>query len=171
LTPDFSGLWSLIPAHAERAGRLDRKLLAIEFTEPAELDPELDLTLTGFELEEIELLGDTVGSAPKRVPAPVPELDNTVINGRVSGLGSARHREFVMASGELGRREFKRGERAHKNRVPLGASGRYRTNGWDYPGANSFSATRKADHPRSHPSTSATAFPATRPRSLRLALL
>jgi DNA modification methylase len=141
---------------------------------------------------------------------------NTVINGHVSGLGSPRHREFVMASGELSRREFqeflstacghmaafsrsgslhyifmdwrslgdllqvgeevygpllnlivwaktsggmgsmyrsrhelvllfKRGKRAHKNRVQLGASGRYRTNVWDYPGANSFSATRKAD--------------------------
>jgi DNA modification methylase len=38
---------------------------------------------------------------------------------------------------------FKNGKEKHQNNVQLGQFGRYRTNVWDYPGANSFA--RKAD--------------------------
>jgi adenine specific DNA methylase Mod len=34
---------------------------------------------------------------------------------------------------------FKNGTRPHKNNIELGKFGRYRTNVWNYPGANSFS--------------------------------
>lgn len=38
---------------------------------------------------------------------------------------------------------FKHGRAAHRNNVELGKNGRYRTNIWHYPGANSFA--RKTD--------------------------
>jgi hypothetical protein len=34
---------------------------------------------------------------------------------------------------------FKNGTGSHRNNVQLGKFGRYRTNVWNYPGANSFS--------------------------------
>jgi DNA modification methylase len=36
---------------------------------------------------------------------------------------------------------FKNGQESHRNNVQLGQFGRYRTNVWQYPGANSFSRT------------------------------
>lgn len=45
---------------------------------------------------------------------------------------------------------YQRGKRSHINNVALGASGRNRTNVWEYPGASSFSATRDEDL-RMHP--------------------
>ena len=135
---------------------------------------------------------------------------NVPIDGHVSGLGKAQHREFAMAAGEMSSEEFtqflskalghaaehsvegsihyvamdwrhmtellaagrevyselknlcvwakdnagmgsfyrsqhelifvfKHGTESHRNNVQLGQFGRYRTNVWNYPGANSFS--------------------------------
>lgn len=150
---------------------------------------------------------------------------NVPIQGHVSGLGSAKHREFAMASGEMSADEFtaflaagmkfmamfsidgsihfifmdwrhiaeltsaatavysewkalcvwnksnggmgslyrskhelvfvyKNGTAPHQNNVQLGKHGRYRTNVWDYAGANSFNPTRDTDlaaHPTVKP--------------------
>ena len=150
---------------------------------------------------------------------------NVKIDGHVSGLGKARHREFAMASGEMNPEEFrqflqtymshaarystdgsvhfhcmdwrhlgeilaagasaydqlialcvwnksnagmgslyrskhelvlvyKHGTAPHVNNVNLGRDGRYRTNVWDYAGANAFGRTRDADlaaHPTVKP--------------------
>lgn len=49
---------------------------------------------------------------------------------------------------------FKHGDVAHVNNIQLGRLGRYRTNVWQYAGANSFSKTRKKDlddHPTVKP--------------------
>lgn len=75
---------------------------------------------------------------------------NVPIDGHVSGLGKTRHREFVMASGEMSYEAFtgflkdamdlmvrfsvKNGTAPHQNNVQLGKHGRYRTNVWDYAG-------------------------------------
>ncbi|HXH53179.1 MAG TPA: DNA methyltransferase [Sphingomicrobium sp.] len=48
---------------AERAG-WDRRMLALEFAAIAELDSEFDLELTGFEIEDIELILDGAASDP-----------------------------------------------------------------------------------------------------------
>ncbi|MGC1362863.1 MAG: DNA methyltransferase [Silvibacterium sp.] len=135
---------------------------------------------------------------------------NVAIDGHASGLGRVRHREFVMASGEMSAGEFteflrkamtlsrrgsqpgslayyfidwrhmtqilaagldvygepmnlciwaknnggmgsfyrsaheliflfKNGEVSHRNNIQLGKFGRYRTNVWNYPSANTFS--------------------------------
>jgi DNA modification methylase len=150
---------------------------------------------------------------------------NVPIAGHVSGLGTVRHREFAMASGEMSEAEFKgflagmmthaaafsadgsihfhfidwrhlrtlleagdgiyselknlciwvksnagmgslyrsqhelvtvfkKGSAPHCNNVELGKHGRHRSNVWEYPGANSFSPTRKSDleaHPTVKP--------------------
>ena len=143
---------------------------------------------------------------------------NVKIDGHVSGLGANRHREFVMASGEMSESEFvsfltracslmarysidgslhfvcmdwrhswelleagrlaytdlknicvwakdnggmgslyrsqhelifvfKHGKAAHRNNVELGKNGRYRTNVWHYPGANSFARNGEEGNP------------------------
>ena len=49
---------------------------------------------------------------------------------------------------------FKKGTAPHVNNVELGKHGRYRTNVWDYPGANSLTRTRDQDlalHPTVKP--------------------
>lgn len=67
---------------------------------------------------------------------------------RSGGLGSlyrSQH-EFVVV--------FKKGTAPHINNIELGRHGRYRTNVFDYPGANSFGPTRDADlkdHPTVKP--------------------
>ena len=150
---------------------------------------------------------------------------NVEIEGNVSGLGKVRHKEFIMASGEMSTSEFteflrssleqtaaysrdgsihfmcmdwrhigemltagtatfaelknlivwtktnagmgtfyrsqhelifafKKGSAAHTNTFGLGAGGRYRTNVWNYPGANAFTRTRDAElemHPSVKP--------------------
>lgn len=150
---------------------------------------------------------------------------NVPIQGHVSGLGRARHREFAMASGEMSRDEFtrfltsymehlaqvstngsihfhcmdwrhlreimdageavytelkalcvwnktnggmgslyrskhelvlayKNGTAPHVNNVELGRLGRYRTNVWDYAGANTFRSGRTEElalHPTVKP--------------------
>lgn len=61
---------------AERAG-WDRKMLAVEFAAIAELDCEFDLELTGFEIEDIELILDAATD-------PDPRLDEEMA-GPASG--------------------------------------------------------------------------------------
>jgi DNA modification methylase len=62
------------------------------------------------------------------------ELKNICVwtkdNAGMGSLYRSQH-EFVFV--------FKSGKRPHKNNVQLGQYGRYRTNVWNYPGANSFS--------------------------------
>jgi DNA modification methylase len=251
----------------------DRQLLAENFAAIELLDDQFDMSLTGFGIEEIDLLADYRSSKkPKaEVEIPVPAQHavsrlgdlwaiedrhkvlcadatdagsyqallederadmvitdppwNCPVQGHVSGLGKNKHREFVMASGEMAREEFqrflaaamaamggvtrsgslhyifcdwrivgdvlatgealdrqlinlavwaisnagmgsflrsqhelvaifKKGRRAHINKVNLGVDGRHRSNLWAYPGANSFGGERDAMlemHPTAKP--------------------
>ncbi|GGE95196.1 site-specific DNA-methyltransferase [Sphingomonas prati] len=252
----------------------DKDLLALEILSIEELDVDFDLTLTGFELEEIDSLRDMDGthSPGLEAPSPAPAYDhpavsragdvwllgdhrllcgdardeasyatllqgrkvdlvitdppyNVKINGHVSGKGAVQHREFAMASGEMSKFAFQRflldamgcmakasrsgalhylfidwrhladllaageasyhklvniavwaksnggmgtfyrsrhemvaifqhGRRAHINNIALGKHGRNRTNVWDYPGVNSFGASRDKElamHPTVKP--------------------
>lgn len=134
----------------------DRELLAQGFAEIELLDEELDLAVTGFDVEEIDLLSDYRSTKKPKVEAEIPALSeravsresdlwiigdchrllcgdatiaasyvtllgddrvdmvitdppwNCPIQGHVSGLGKNRHREFVAASGEMTREEFRR---------------------------------------------------------------
>ena len=130
----------------------DAKELSVEFSDIMQLDQTFDLTLTGFEMGEIDVLLD--GSNEEEEP-PVPDIDpeapavtrpgdlwnlgthrllcgdaqdsesyerlldgeraemvfidppyNLPIVGHVSGLGTVRHREFAMASGEMSEAAF-----------------------------------------------------------------
>jgi DNA modification methylase len=66
-------------------------------------------------------------------------------NGGMGSLYRSQHELFFV---------FKSGSAPHINNVELGKHGRYRTNVWSYPGANSFSATRDDDlamHPTVKP--------------------
>ena len=142
---------------AENAG-WNRDLLALEFQYLSTLELDYDLTLTGFELPEIDIsLGELTYGATADEPDPadrVPEplagdpvsrlgdvwhigqhrlicgdstrretyerllgparaqmvfCDapyNVPISGHVCGSGAVRHREFVMASGEMSSAEF-----------------------------------------------------------------
>ena len=253
----------------------DETILATEIASLIELDTEFDLTSTGFDMPEVDLLigkledpdGDETADRlpePQTEGAPVTspgdlwllgphrllcgdaneETDvlrlmgteraemvftdppyNVPIDGHVGGLGKVKHREFAMASGEMGEKEFqnflavstalcmnvcrlgtvlficmdwrhiddllwigrclglhrlnlcvwnktnggmgslyrskhelvavfKHGDAPHINNVDLGRHGRYRTNVWDYAGANSFGADRDASlgmHPTVKP--------------------
>ncbi|MBY0226962.1 MAG: ParB N-terminal domain-containing protein [Hyphomicrobium sp.] len=257
---------------AEKAG-WDRDILAIELQHLADLDLDFDITATGFEMAEIDLLLSDADADQADPADAVPELavgpavtqpgdvwqigrhrlicgDSTLsetyarllvgeraqmvftdppynvrIDGHVSGLGATKHREFAMASGEMSEAEFtrflkdvfaqlaghavdgaihfvcmdwrhvgevlaaatpnytelknicvwaktnggmgslyrsqhelvfvyKNGRAPHINNVELGRHGRYRTNVWQYAGANAFSATRDGDlamHPTVKP--------------------
>ncbi|MEG3169168.1 DNA methyltransferase [Sphingomonas sp. LB3N6] len=134
----------------------DRELLAKSFAEIEVLDNELDLSVTGFDVEEVDLLADYRSTKKPKLEAEIPALreravsregdlwiigdrhrllcgDATIaasyvtlldddridmvitdppwncpIQGHVSGLGKNKHREFVAASGEMTREEFKR---------------------------------------------------------------
>lgn len=139
---------------AQNAG-WDQELLALEFEYIAELDIDFDLTLTGFEVPEIDILLTDLGSADSDSVDEIPETDpgepvvtrpgdlwqigshrvlcgdatesasyslllggckaqivftdppyNVPIQGHVSGLGSVKHREFKMASGEMSEEAF-----------------------------------------------------------------
>jgi DNA modification methylase len=140
---------------AENAG-WDRELLALELQYLTELDIDFDLTITGFETTEIDLLIEGLEPAEDDPAADsVPESDpdapvisqvgdlwllgphrilcgdatnpdsfkrlmggqtaqmvfidppyNVAIDGHVCGLGSIRHEEFAMASGEMSEAEF-----------------------------------------------------------------
>ena len=79
---------------AENAG-WDHELLALEFEYIAELDIDLDLTLTGFETPEIDLVISELAPEPEQDPDDdVPELDDSkpVIarSGDLFSLGSHR---------------------------------------------------------------------------------
>ena len=66
-------------------------------------------------------------------------------NGGMESLYRSKH-ELVFV--------FKSGTASHINNVELGRHGRYRTNVWDYAGANSFGRNRKSDletHPTVKP--------------------
>lgn len=66
-------------------------------------------------------------------------------NGGMGSLYRSQHELVVIA---------KKGRTPHTNNVQLGKYGRYRTNVWDYAGANSFGAGRDADladHPTVKP--------------------
>lgn len=69
-------------------------------------------------------------------------------SGGMGSLMRSQH-EFVVM--------FKIGSAPHINNVELGKHGRYRTNVWDYPGANSFGPTRDADL-QAHPTVKPTAL-------------
>ena len=139
---------------AEKAG-WDREILAIELQGLMELDIAFDVSLTGFDMPEIDdLIGELDAKPPKADPADnVPAVEakavtqlgdiwqigphrlicgdaldpetherlldgeqaqlvftdppyNVKIDGHVSGLGSVKHREFAMASGEMTEAEF-----------------------------------------------------------------
>jgi DNA modification methylase len=140
---------------AEKAG-WDEDLLRLELEFLSDLEIELDVTVTGFEIPEIDLLliGDEAEAwdeaddvpAMDRATASVTRLGdlwqlgphrlycgdatdasaftdlmagtkaelvftdppyNVPIDGHVSGLGTIKHREFPMASGEMSPVEFK----------------------------------------------------------------
>lgn len=258
---------------AENAG-WDQDLLALEFEYITKLDIDFDLTVTGFEAPEIDILLTGLRPADDDPADAVPEPDpeepvvtrlgdlwqigrnrvlcgdatesdsyslllgsrkaqmvfadppyNVPIQGHVSGLGSVKHREFEMASGEMSPEVFtkflqatfgclaqyttdgsihflcmdwrhileimtagqaayselknlcvwnknnggmgslyrskyelvfvfKNGSAPHVNNVELGRHGRYRTNVWDYPGANTWREGRDEElamHPTVKP--------------------
>jgi DNA modification methylase len=137
---------------AEKAG-WDKSILAIELQNLLTIDSDFDVTITGFEIPEIDILLTTdhdkpdpdddyettkIGEAVTR-PGDLWQLGrhrlfcgsaieqpsfsqllgdrradvvfvdppyNVQIDGNVSGNGSIRHREFGMASGEMGEFEF-----------------------------------------------------------------
>ena len=137
---------------AENAG-WDEDLLKIELETLLELDSDFDITLTGFEMPEIDnlIIQDNVQENQDEIP--IPELTsqpisaigdlwllgehrvfcgdalkassyktllgqeqagmiftdppyNVPVDGHVCGNGAIKHREFVMASGEMSPEEF-----------------------------------------------------------------
>ncbi len=137
---------------AEKAG-WDPEILRIELQHLTSLDLDFDVTITGFEMAEIDVLlsdvtqdADPADDVPAVEPGPAITrigdiwqigrhrlicgdatdaatyarlLDgeraqmvftdppyNVKIDGHVSGLGKAMHREFAMASGEMSTTEF-----------------------------------------------------------------
>jgi DNA modification methylase len=63
-------------------------------------------------------------------------------NGGMGSLYQSRH-EFVFV--------FKSGHDPHTNNIQLGRFGRYRSNVWNYPGANSFARNSSKKQMDSHP--------------------
>ncbi len=130
----------------------DREALSLEFSDLLELEPQLDLEVSGFEIGEIDIhLGDKGIDEEDDLPKidnptrPVTQVGdlfllgdhrllcgdalksenhdrvlgtdkaemtiadppyNVPVEGHVSGLGAIKHRDFVMASGELSSEEF-----------------------------------------------------------------
>lgn len=65
-----------------------------------------------------------------------------------AGMGSLYRSQHELVA------VFKKGKRPHINNVELGSNGRYRTNVWNYAGANSFSGSRTEElgwHPTVKP--------------------
>lgn len=134
----------------------DKELLALEIAELSEV-ADLDLTITGFEVEDLHRLRDAAGSKSQGANEALPTLQrsepattrrgdvwnigshrlacadaldwasydlllgkeradvvitdppyNVPITGHVCGGAAAKHREFVMASGEMTRAQFQR---------------------------------------------------------------
>jgi DNA modification methylase len=77
------------------------------------------------------------------------ELKNICVWDKgTGGMGSLYRSQHELVA------VFKNGAGPHLNNVELGKHGRYRTNVWAYPGANSFSRTRASDleaHPTVKP--------------------
>jgi DNA modification methylase len=77
--------------------------------------------------------------------AAFDELKNLVVwnksNGGMGAFYRSKH-ELIFV--------FKKGKAAHTNTFGLGETGRYRTNVWDYPGVNTFTA-RRDDELEMHP--------------------
>ena len=139
---------------AENAG-WHRELLALELQGLLEMELEFEVTLTGFEMGEIDVLIGELSDAGADEADEIPEIDpavppvtqpgdlwqlgenrllcadatkrecfeqlmggelaemiftdppyNVPIDGHVSGLGSVKHGEFAMASGEMTEAEF-----------------------------------------------------------------
>lgn len=132
----------------------DRELLSIEIAELMEAAPELDLTVTGFDFDELELLQDAAPDEEPDLPPPATDAAQAVTRtgdlwqlgghrllcgdaltpssyqsllrreradvvitdppynvpteGHICGLGTVKHREFVMAAGEMTREQFRR---------------------------------------------------------------
>ena len=129
----------------------DPTALTLEFSDLLEMNPRIDLQITGFEVGEIDVSLDGAGAdeedelPPKQSSPPATQVGdlwiagehrifcgdalkpesfanllgqdhaemvfadppyNVAIDGNVSGLGSARHDEFAMASGEMSSPEF-----------------------------------------------------------------
>lgn len=131
------------------------ELLAVELHDLIEIDPTFDLTLTGFETHELDIILEDADARADNADDAIPEADpaaptvskvgdlwllgphrllcgdatkaecyecvlggtsaqmvftdppyNVPIGGHVSGLGAVRHREFVMASGEMSPARF-----------------------------------------------------------------
>ena len=138
---------------AENAG-WDRGLLALELKE-LEVDFNFDVTVTGFETAEVDIIIGVANQESTDQSDIIPELDrsipaisqhgdlwrvgkhfllcesalsilsyqsllgsqkaqmifidppyNVTVSGRVSGKGRNKHREFLMASGEMSKSEF-----------------------------------------------------------------
>jgi len=139
---------------AENAG-WDRELLALELQGLLEMDLDFEVTLTGFEMGEIDVLISDLNGGADDEADQVPEIDsslpvttkpgdlwqlgrhrllcadatkpesferlmsgemadmvftdppyNVPIDGHVSGLGSVKHGDFAMASGEMAEPQF-----------------------------------------------------------------
>ena len=138
---------------AEQAG-WDDQLLAVELKGLIEIETSFEITVTGFEMAQIDLLLTGQQQSGEPDPADIVEEPagpavsqkgdlwllgahrllcadardsvsyeallagekaqmvftdppyNVRINGHVSGLGKVKHREFVMASGEMSEAEF-----------------------------------------------------------------
>jgi DNA modification methylase len=114
---------------AELAG-WDKEILAIELQHLMMLDNDLDITITGFEIPEIDLILEGATSK-EHDPDDSFEVDealepasykalalgrrvsvvfvdppyNVAIDGHASGSGSIHHREFAMASDEMNEAE------------------------------------------------------------------
>ncbi len=135
---------------SEVGGTWDKKLLALEHDAIRLLDPEFDLTTTGFELDDIEIMFDSLNEVSED-HAPEPDRTSSAVarvgdlwllgdhrlycgdarlaagfeallgtekaqmvivdapyNVRIGGncVAKGKHREFIMASGEMTRTEF-----------------------------------------------------------------
>ena len=157
---------------AERAG-WDNAILAIELQHLLTIEDDFDITTTGFEIAEIDLIlssaddapdaaDNFAGADPEGVVARTGDLWllgkhrlvcgsaleqksysllmgnrradvvftdppwNVPIDGHVCGNGSIRHREFLMASGEMSEPEFI----SFLSSSPAAASARYTTSGF-----------------------------------------
>ncbi len=84
------------------------------------------------------------------------ETDLALINLCVWNKTNAGMGSFYRSKHELVP-VFKKGHAPHVNTIELGAHGRYRTNVWDYAGANTFGANR-LDELAMHPTVKSTAL-------------
>jgi DNA modification methylase len=87
LSPDEVRILALADNKIATLSGWDKELLAIELTELSQIAPEIDLTVTGFEIEQIQLLQDVAGSkAPPCAVEKLPAVDRS--NPPVTLLGN-----------------------------------------------------------------------------------